>query len=177
MLEVAALQHLCALLCEGTGDQQLVKELVNQDVGLPAALQNHGLAIHRAKVLLHQEVGEAQGAVGVSAWGVQRVQQGLQADVAHEVIVHIFSVGVEVVFLGGVGLATHHAQGVRAGIWVICRVWLVHGSRGNSLAGNPIEYYFLRSKSRCSRSHPQTLKSVLYVSQSSSNQSVVITCG
>lgn len=119
MLEIAALQHLTAVLCEGTGDQQLVKKLVDQDAGLLAVLQNHRLAIHRAEVFLHQEVGETQGAVGVSTWGVQRVQQCLQADVAYEIVVYVFCVGVAVVFFWGVVLATHHAQGFRAGVWVI----------------------------------------------------------
>lgn len=79
-------------------------------------LENHRLAIHRAEVLLYQEVGEAECAVGVTTRSVQRVQQSLQADVAHKVIVHIFCVGVEVVFLRRMGLAAHHTQGCRAGI-------------------------------------------------------------
>lgn len=119
MLEITALQHLSAVLWEWAGDQQLVKKLVDQDAGLLAVLQNHRLAIHGAKVFLHQEVGETQGTVGVSARRVQRVQQCLQADVADEVIVDVFIVGVEVVFLGRVVLATHGAQGFRAGIGVI----------------------------------------------------------
>lgn len=119
MLEIAALQHLSAVLWEWAGDQQLVKKLVDQDAGLLAVLQNHRLAIHGAKVFLHQEVGETQSAVGVSARRVQRVQQCLQADVADEVIVDVFIVGVEVVFLGRVVLATHGTQGFRAGIGVI----------------------------------------------------------
>lgn len=119
MLEIAALQHLSAVLWEWAGDQQLVKKLVDQDAGLLAVLQNHRLAIHGAKVFLHQEVGETQSAVGVSARRVQRVQQCLQANVADEVIVDVFIVGVEVVFLGRVVLATHGAQGFRAGIGVI----------------------------------------------------------
>lgn len=127
MVKVAALQDLCAVLCERAGHQQLVEELVDQDARFLAVLQDHRLAIHRAEVLLHQEVGEAECAVGVSAGSVQRVQQGLQADVANEVIVHFFRVGVEVVFLRGVGLAAHHTQGGRDGVWVLSRVQLVHG--------------------------------------------------
>lgn len=126
-LQVAALEHLSAAVRERAGHQQLVEELVDQDVGLLAVLQNQGLAIHGAEVLLHQEAGEAEGAVRVSTWSVQRVQKSLQADVADEVVVHVFRVGVEVVFLGGVGLATHHTQGCRAGIRVLSWVWLVHG--------------------------------------------------
>lgn len=90
MLEVTALQHLGAVLCERAGDQELVEKLVDQDAGFLAMLQDHGLSIHGAEVFLHQEVGEAQGAVGVSTRSVQRVQQCLQADVAYEVVVYIF---------------------------------------------------------------------------------------
>lgn len=108
MLQVTALQHLLTVLGEWAGHQQLVEELVDQDAGFLAVLQDHRLAVHGAEVLLHQEVGEADCAVRVSTGSVQRVQQCLQADVANEVIVHLFWVSVEVVFLGGVGLATHH---------------------------------------------------------------------
>lgn len=127
MVKVAALQDLRAVLCERAGHQQLVEELVDQDARFLAVLQDHRLAIHRAEVLFHQEVGEAECAVGVSAGSVQRVQQSLQADVANEVIVHFFRVGVEVVFLRGMGLAAHHTRGGRDGIWVLSRVQLVHG--------------------------------------------------
>lgn len=122
MLEITSLQHLGAVLWERAGDQELVKKLVDQDAGLLAVLQNHRLAIHRAEVFLHQEVGETQGTVGVPARSVQRVQQCLQADVADEVVVHVFRVGVEVVFFWGVVLAAHRAQGLKAGIWVISEV-------------------------------------------------------
>lgn len=122
MLEITALQHLGAVLREWAGHHELVEELVDQDAGLLAVLENQGLAVQGAEVLTHQEVGEAKSAVSVSTGSVQRVQQGLQADVAYEVVVHIFCVGVEVIFLGGVGLATHHTQGLRAGIWVIGKV-------------------------------------------------------
>lgn len=77
ILEIAALEHLGAVLCEWAVDQQLVEKFVDQDVGFLAVLQNHRLSIHRAEVLLHQEVGETQGTVGVSARSVQRVQQCL----------------------------------------------------------------------------------------------------
>lgn len=110
------------MLWERAGDQELVKKLVDQDAGLLAVLQNHRLAIHRAEVFLHQEVGETQGTVGVPARSVQRVQQCLQADVADEVVVHVFRVGVEVVFFWGVVLAAHRAQGLKAGIWFISEV-------------------------------------------------------
>lgn len=127
MLEVTSLQDLGAVLHERASHHQLVEELVDQDAGLLAVLQNHTLAIHRAEVLLHQEVGEAECAVGVSTGSVQGVQQCLQADVANEVIIHIFLVGVDMVFLRGVDLAAHHTQGFMAGVRVIGRVWLVHG--------------------------------------------------
>lgn len=118
------------MLRERAGDQQLIEKLVDQDTGFLAVLQNHRLSIHRAEVLLHQEVGETQGAVGVSTWSVQRVQQCLQADVAYEVVIYILCVRVEVVFLWGVVLPTHYAQRLGTGIWVICKVRLVHGCVG-----------------------------------------------
>lgn len=127
MLEITALQYLSAVLRERAGDQQLVEKLVDQDAGFLAVLQKHRLAIHRAEIFLHEEVSETQGAVGVSAWSVQRVQQCLQADVTYEVVVDILRVCVEVVLLWGVVLATYHAQGLRAGIWVISKICLAHG--------------------------------------------------
>lgn len=127
MLEIAARQHFSAVLRERARDQQLVEQLVDQDAGLLAVLQDHGLAVHGAEVFLHQEVGETLGAVGVSARSVQRVQQGLQADVAHQVVIYVVGVRIEVVFLWGVVLAAHRAQGLRAGIWILSKVWLVHG--------------------------------------------------
>ena len=151
MLEVTALQHLGAVLPEWAGHQQLVEEFVDQDAGLLAVLQNQRLAVHGTEVLLHQEVGEAEGAVGVSTRSVQGVQQSLQADVADEVIIHFLWIAVEVVFLQGVGLATHCAQGFR----VVGRLWLVHDGLESSITGNSVIQYFLRSKSR-SRSHPHT---------------------
>lgn len=72
-------------------------------------LQDNALAVHRAKVLFHQEVGEAKAAIGVSTWSVQGFQEGLQADVAYEVIVHFCYIGVTVVLFKGVDLATHPA--------------------------------------------------------------------
>lgn len=127
MLQIAALQHLGAVLCERAVDQQLVEKLVDQDAGFLAMLQNHGLSVHRAEVFLHQEVGEAQGTIGVSARSVQRVQQCLQADVTYEVVIYIFCVRVEVVFLWRMVLATHYAQRLGTGIWVGRKIWLVHG--------------------------------------------------
>lgn len=127
VLQVTALQHLSAMLGERAGHQQLVEELMDQDAGFLAVLEHHRLAVHGAEVLLNQEVGETECAVGVSTGRVKGVQQGLQADVAYEVIVHIFRVGVEVGFLRGVHLAAHHTEGCRAGIEVIGRVWLAHG--------------------------------------------------
>lgn len=122
MLKITALHYLGTVLSEWTGHHELVEELVDQDAGFLAVLENHRLAIHGAEVLLYQEVGEAECAVSVTTGSIQRVQQSLQADVAYEVVIHIFCVGVEVVFLRGMGLTTHHTQGCRAGVWVINRV-------------------------------------------------------
>lgn len=127
MLKVTALQYLSAMCGERARHHQLVEELVHQDAGFLAVLEKHRLAVHGAEVLLHQEVGETECAVGVSTRSVQRVQQSLQTDVAYEVIIHVFRVGIEVVFLKGVGLAAHHTRGCKAGIWVIGRVWPAHG--------------------------------------------------
>lgn len=127
LLQVAALHYLGAVLGERAGHHQLVEELVDQDAGFLAVLEDHGHAVQGAEVLVYQEVGEAESAVGVSAGRVQGLQQRLQADVAYEVVVHVFCVGVEVILLGGVGLAAYHTQGCRAEIWVTGRVWLAHG--------------------------------------------------
>lgn len=122
ILKITALHYFSTVFSEWAGHHELVEELVDQDAGFLAVLENHRLAIHGAEVLLYQEVGEAECAVGVTTGSIQRVQQSLQTDVAYEVIVHIFCVGVEVVFLRGMGLAAHHTQGCRAGIWVISRL-------------------------------------------------------
>lgn len=52
----------------------------------------------------------------------------------NEVIVHIFR-GVEVVFLGGVGLAARPHTGVQHWDPVLSGVWLVHGQLGVGGAG------------------------------------------
>ena len=154
LLQVAALQYLGAVLRERAGHRQLVEELLDQDAGFLAVLENHRHAVQRAEVLIDQEVGEAESAVGVSAGRVQGIQQRLQADVAYEVIVHVFCVGVEVILLRGVGLAAHHTQGCRAEIGVPDRVWQAHGRLGG-WETDPAKQYFLRSQSGSFRAHPQ----------------------
>lgn len=79
-------------------------------------------AVQGAEILLLQEVPEALAAERVSAGGVQRLQQGLKANVAHQVVVHVVLVVVQVVFPRPVLLATFEAQGVEGG-----RGRLVHG--------------------------------------------------
>lgn len=73
MLKVTALQHLGAVLGEWAGHRELAEELVDQDAGLLAVLEDQGLAVQGAEVLTHQEVGEADSAVGVSTGSVQRI--------------------------------------------------------------------------------------------------------
>lgn len=104
--------HLSAVVGEGTSHSQLVQQLVDQHAGLPAALQHQRRAAHGAEVALQQEAGEALLAVGVSAGRVQRPDEGLQADLTDQVVVHLVLVQVLVVLLQLVAVA---AQGAHVG--------------------------------------------------------------
>ena len=108
--------YFSAVIGEGTGHRQLVQQLVHQHAGLPAALQHQRRAAHGAKVALQQEVGETLLAVGMSAGRVQRLDEGLQADVTDQVFVHLVLVQVLMVVLQPVAVAAQGAQGQQSAV-------------------------------------------------------------
>lgn len=73
------------------------------------------LPVQWTEILLLQEVPEALAAERVSTGGIQRLQQRLKANVAHQVIVHFVLVIVQVVFSRPVLLATLETQGIEGG--------------------------------------------------------------
>lgn len=85
---------------------------MDQDARLLTQLEMKPLAVQRAEILLLQEVSEALVAERVSAGRVERLEQGLEANVAHEVVVHLPLVVVQVVFSRPVLLAALEAQGI-----------------------------------------------------------------
>lgn len=115
VFQLSSGHHLSAVIGEGTGHSQLVQQLVHQHTGLPAALQHQQRAAHRAEVALQQEVGETLLAVGVTAGRVQRPDEGLQADVTDQVVVHLILVQVLVVLPQLVAVAAQGAHVRRRG--------------------------------------------------------------
>lgn len=85
---------------------------MDQDARFLTQLEVESLAVQRAEVLLLQEVSEALVAERVSTGCVERLQQGLKANVADEVVIHLTLVVVYVVFSCPVLLATLKAQGI-----------------------------------------------------------------
>lgn len=96
---------------------------MDQDAGFLTQLEMKSLVVQGTEVFVLQEVSEALVAERVSAGRVERLQQGLKADVADEVVVHFALVVVQVVFFCPVLLATLKAQGVQGG----GRGGLLHG--------------------------------------------------
>ena len=103
-LQLAALHPLLAVGAEGAEHRQLVQKVAHQQAGGPALVQLQPLPVHWAEVLLAQEAAQAQEAVGVAAGRVRGPQQRLQADVAHQLVVHLVLVLVQVAFLPAVAL-------------------------------------------------------------------------
>lgn len=68
-------------------------------------MQLKSLAVHWAEVLLFQEITQTVEAIGVTTGGVHGSDEGLQTDVAHEFIVHILLVFVQMAFKAFVLLA------------------------------------------------------------------------
>lgn len=102
------------------GDRQLVQQLVHQYAGSAARLQLQPRPVQGTEVPLLEEASQAAGAEGVPARCVQRLHQRLQADVAHQVVVHLQAVVVKVVLPTAVDLATLGTQGLR------CRLHRAH---------------------------------------------------
>lgn len=96
------------------GHRQLVQQLVHQDAGPAACLQLQPGPVQRAEVPLLEEATQAAGAEGVSAWRIERLHQRLQADVAHQIVVHFQTVVVKVVFPAAVDLATLGTQSLQS---------------------------------------------------------------
>lgn len=69
-------------------------------------MQLKSLAVHWAEVLLFQEITQTVQAIGVATRGVHGPDEGLQTDVAHQFIVHIILVFVQMAFKAFVLLAT-----------------------------------------------------------------------
>lgn len=85
---------------------------MDQDARFLTQLEVKPLAVQRTEVFLLQEVSEALVAERVSTGRVERLKQGLEANVADEVVVHLPLVVVQVVFSRPVLLATLEAQGI-----------------------------------------------------------------
>lgn len=88
-LQLAALHGALALGVKGAQHAELVQQVAHQQATGPALGHLQPLAVHGAEVLLAQEAAEALVAVGVAARRVHGPQQGLQADVAHQLVVHL----------------------------------------------------------------------------------------
>jgi len=63
-------------------------------------------AVHGAEVLLFQKVAQTMKAICVATRGVHRSEEGLQADVANQFIVHLILVLIQVAVQALVLLAT-----------------------------------------------------------------------
>lgn len=85
---------------------------MDQDARFLTQLEMKPLAVQRTEVFLLQEVSEALVAERVSTGRVERLKQGLEANVADEVVVYLPLVVVQVVFSRPVLLATLEAQGI-----------------------------------------------------------------
>lgn len=94
--------------------RQLVQQLVHQYAGSAACLQLQPCPVQGTEVPLLEEATQAAGAEGVSTWRVQRLHQRLQADVAHQVVVHLQPVVVKMVLPAAVDLATLRTQSLRS---------------------------------------------------------------
>lgn len=90
----------------GADHDQLVQEVLDQQAGRTALVQLKSLAVHWAEVLLFQEITQTVEAIGVTTRGVHGSDEGLQTDVAHEFIVHIVLVFVQMAFKAFMLLAT-----------------------------------------------------------------------
>lgn len=94
--------------------RQLVQQLVHQYAGSTACLQLQPCPVQRTEVPLLEEATQAAGAEGVSTWRVQWLHQRLQADVAHQVIVHLQPVVVKMVLPAAMDLATLRTQSLQS---------------------------------------------------------------
>lgn len=105
-LQLTALHLLLTFRSVGAHHKQFVQQVPDQQAGWAALVQLQPLAVHWAEVLLFQKVTQTIGAIGVTARGVHGSDEGLQADVAHQFIVHVLLVFVQMAFKAFVLLAT-----------------------------------------------------------------------
>lgn len=93
-----------------TGHGQLVQQLVNQYAGPAAGLQLQSRPVQWTEVPLLQEATQTAGTESVSTGCIQWLHQWLQANVAHQVVIHLQPVVVEVVLSAAVDLTTLGTQ-------------------------------------------------------------------
>lgn len=105
-LQFTALHLLLTLCMVWAHHSQLVQQIPDEQAGGTALVQLQPLAVHRAEVLLFQEVAQTMKAIGVTTRRVHRFEERLQTDVANQFIVHIVLVLVQVAFKAIVLLAT-----------------------------------------------------------------------
>lgn len=111
-LQVTAWHAEGADRCKRACDRQFIQQLVHQDTGASAALQLQPGTIQWAEVTFLQETAQAAGTERVATRCVQGLHQRLQADVAHQIIVHLQPIVVQVVLPGAVDLPTVRTQGL-----------------------------------------------------------------
>lgn len=159
-LEFAALHLLLTLVRVRAHDSQLVQQVPDQQARGAALMHLQPLAVHGAEVLLFQEVAEAMKAVSVATRGVHRSEQGLQTDVADQLIVHIIQVLVQVALLALVLLAAlftnpcprqTSSAGAAGNFGFYCSHWL----RELSPNLRPVSSYLLSNGARCT---PRSLR-------------------
>lgn len=104
-LQFTALHLLLALCIVGAHHSQLVQQVPDQQAGGTALMQLQPLSVHWAEVLLFQEVAQAKKAIRVATGCIHRFEKGLQTNVAHQFIVHLVLIFVQVALLALVLLA------------------------------------------------------------------------
>ena len=105
VIKIASLKRLLARVTVGTLDGQLVQQPLEHQIGRGDGHLVDGLSVQRAHGV-DLEVGVQAGvAEGVGARRVDRLDKGLQADLAHQVLVDVARVVVEVGLVVGMVLA------------------------------------------------------------------------
>lgn len=131
-LQFTALHLLLTFRTVGARHKQFVQQVPDQQAGWAALVQLKPLAVHWAEVLLFQKITQTMEAVGVTTRGVHGSDEGLQADVAHQFIVHIVLVFVQMAFKAFMLLATlltdtcpRQSPRAAAGFGLCCSHWLI----------------------------------------------------
>lgn len=131
-LQFTALHLLLTFRTVRAHHNQLVQKVPDQQAGWAALVQLKPLAVHWAEVLLFQKITQTVGAIGVTTRGVHGSDEGLQADVAHQFIVYIVHVFVQMAFKAFMLLATlltdacpRQTPRAAAGFGLCCSHWLI----------------------------------------------------